>query len=117
MHPHLYNGIKYGLSILAMCFFWSNPTYAVLQFVYTLYALNWDLREDWGAFVLSLSTRPSPELQKGQVVSSAEYQGPNAVFALRGVDVLRCHLEQRRVALLLGSQTLPGSFCSSLVSR
>lgn len=48
VHPHLFNGVKYGLSILAMCFFWNTPTHAVLQCVYTLYALNWDLREDWG---------------------------------------------------------------------
>ena len=47
-HPHLYNGIKYLLSITAMCFMWNTPSYVILMIVYTCYALNWDLREDWG---------------------------------------------------------------------
>ena len=47
-YPHMSNGIKYFMSLVAMCFFWNNACYAVLQFLYTLYALNWDLREDWG---------------------------------------------------------------------
>lgn len=47
-YPHLYNGVKYLLSLIAQCCFWNTKLYAIVQFIYTLYALNWDLREDWG---------------------------------------------------------------------
>lgn len=47
-YPHLSNGIKYFMSMVAMCFFRSNACYGVFQLLYTFYALNWDLREDWG---------------------------------------------------------------------
>lgn len=48
MYPHLWNGLKYFLSLIAMSFSWSTPCYYVFQSIYTCYALYWDLREDWG---------------------------------------------------------------------
>lgn len=48
VYPHLWNGLKYFLSLIAMSFSWSTPYYYVLQSIYTCYALYWDLREDWG---------------------------------------------------------------------
>lgn len=47
-YPHLSNAVKYFMAMVAMCFFRSNVLYAVFQMLYTFYALNWDLREDWG---------------------------------------------------------------------
>ena len=48
VYPHLWNGLKYFLSLIAMSFSWSTPCYYVFQSIYTCYALYWDLREDWG---------------------------------------------------------------------
>lgn len=50
VYPHLWNCLKYFLSMWAMCFSWNLPSYCVFQSIYTCYALYWDIREDWGLF-------------------------------------------------------------------
>ena len=48
MYPNIYNGIKYLLSIIACSLFQYPRLFVVAQTIYTLYALYWDVREDWG---------------------------------------------------------------------
>ncbi|KAK8789372.1 hypothetical protein WA588_001257 [Blastocystis sp. NMH] len=48
MYPNIYNGIKYLLSIISCSLFQYPKLFVIAQTIYTLYALYWDIREDWG---------------------------------------------------------------------
>ncbi|CBK24141.2 uncharacterized protein [Blastocystis hominis] len=48
LYPSIYNGIKYLLSIIANSLVLFKLPYFCAQFIYTIYALCWDLHEDWG---------------------------------------------------------------------
>ena len=50
LYPSIYNGIKYFLSIVANSLAFFKIPYFIAQFIYTIYALCWDLHEDWGFF-------------------------------------------------------------------
>ena len=50
LYPSIYNGIKYLLSIIANSLALFKIPYFIAQFIYTIYALCWDLHEDWGLF-------------------------------------------------------------------
>lgn len=56
MYPSVYNGIKYFLAIIANCLISYPTAYCVAQTIYTLYALYWDIHEDWGALLHLLSS-------------------------------------------------------------
>ena len=55
LYPSIYNGIKYLLSIIANSLALYKLPYFCAQFIYTIYALCWDLHEDWGLLVSSVS--------------------------------------------------------------
>lgn len=55
LYPSIYNGIKYLLSIIANSLALYKLPYFCAQFIYTIYALCWDLHEDWGLLVSSIS--------------------------------------------------------------
>ncbi|KAK8806089.1 hypothetical protein WA171_007174 [Blastocystis sp. BT1] len=50
MYPNIYNGIKYLLSIISCCLIQFPIPFFIAQTVYSLYALYWDIHEDWGLF-------------------------------------------------------------------
>lgn len=51
MYPNIYNGIKYLLSIISCSLFQYPKLFVIAQTIYTLYALYWDIREDWGTLL------------------------------------------------------------------
>ena len=53
MYPSIYNGIKYFLSIISCCLIQFPIPFFIAQTVYSLYALYWDIHEDWGKKIKS----------------------------------------------------------------
>ncbi|KAK8812100.1 hypothetical protein WA556_004226 [Blastocystis sp. ATCC 50177/Nand II] len=51
-YPSIYNGIKYFLSLVANSCVPFPILYCIAQSIYTIYALYWDVREDWGGSYL-----------------------------------------------------------------
>ena len=87
MYPSVYNGIKYFLAIIANCLLSFPVPYCIAQTIYTMYALYWDIHEDWGLLL--------PMHSPHRVVSEWRFQLQVVFAATHRADSLPSSLSLR----------------------
>ena len=111
MYPSVYNGIKYFLAIVANCLISYPIAYCVAQTIYTIYALYWDIHEDWGALLPPFSSyRVVSEWRFPLQVVSVTAHNPDSLPSC----LSRSHSEQCSLALRVDRQD---PLCISFVPR